>query len=98
AVIHAPQTEIEEIVARTLAPLLGVPEVDVEANFFSLGAHSLLGIQLISRLRESLGVEISLRTLFDAPSVVELSAAIERELCAKLEAISEDDVQRTLNA
>jgi acyl carrier protein len=97
-VIHAPQTEVEEIVARTLAPLLGVQEVDVEANFFSLGAHSLLGIQLISRLRESIGVELSLRTLFEAPSVVELSAVIERELCAKLDAMSEDEVQRTLEA
>lgn len=98
AVIHRPQTEIEEIVARTLAPLLGVQEVDVQANFFSLGAHSLLGIQLISHLREKIGVELSLRTLFDSPSVVELSAAIERELCAKLEAMSEEEVQRTLNA
>jgi amino acid adenylation domain-containing protein len=96
-VIHRPQTEIEEIVAGTLAPLLGVQEVDVKANFFSMGAHSLLGIQLISRLRESLGVDLCLRTLFDAPSVVELSAAIERALCAKLEAMSEDEVQRTLN-
>jgi amino acid adenylation domain-containing protein len=97
AVIHKPQTEIEEIVAGTLAPLLGVKEVDVEANFFSMGAHSLLGIQLISRLRESLGVALSLRTLFESPSVAELSAAIEQELCAKLEAMSEDEVQRTLN-
>jgi amino acid adenylation domain-containing protein len=98
AVTHAPQTEIEEIVARTLAPLLGVQEVDVEANFFSLGAHSLLGVQLISRLRESIGVDLSLRTVFEAPSVVELSAVIERQLCEKLEAMSEDEVQRTLNA
>lgn len=98
AVINGPQTEIEAIVARTLAPLLGLQEVDVEANFFSLGAHSLLGTQLISRLRESLGVELSLRTLFAAPSVVELSDVIERELCAKLQAMSEDEVQRNLNA
>jgi amino acid adenylation domain-containing protein len=96
--IHAPKTEIEEIVARTVAPLLGLERVDVEANFFSLGGHSLLGIQLISRLRESLGVELSLRTVFAAPSVVELSAEIERLLCAKLEAMSEDEVERTLNA
>jgi phthiocerol/phenolphthiocerol synthesis type-I polyketide synthase E len=96
--IHAPKTEIEEIVALTVAPLLGLEQVDVEANFFSLGGHSLLGIQLISRLRESLGVELSLRTVFAAPSVAELSAEIERLLCAKLEAMSEDEVERTLNA
>jgi amino acid adenylation domain-containing protein len=95
-VFHAPRTEVEQAVAGILAPLLGVEKVDVEANFFSLGGHSLLGIQLISRVRDSLGVELSLRTVFEAPSVAELSAEIERLLCAKLEAMSEEEVQRTL--
>jgi len=95
-VFHAPQTEIEQVVAGILAPLLGLERVDVEANFFALGGHSLLGIQLISRVRDSLGVELSLRTVFEAPSVAELSAEIERLLCAKLEAMSEEEVQRTL--
>jgi amino acid adenylation domain-containing protein len=95
-VFHAPQTEIEQVVAGILAPLLGVQRVDIEANFFALGGHSLLGIQLISRVRDSLGVELSLRTVFEAPSVAELSAEIERLLCAKLESMSEEEVQRTL--
>jgi len=95
-VFHAPQTEIEQVVAGILAPLLGVERVDVEANFFALGGHSLLGIQLISRVRDTLGVELSLRTVFEAPSVAELSAEIEGLLCAKLEAMSEEEVQRTL--
>ena len=86
------------MVAGVLAPLLGVQRVDVEANFFALGGHSLLGIQLISRVRDSLGVELSLRTVFEAPSVAELSSEIERLLCAKLEAMSEEEVQRTLGA
>jgi amino acid adenylation domain-containing protein len=95
-VFHAPQTEIEQVVAGILAPLLGVHRVDIEANFFALGGHSLLGIQLISRVRDHLGVELSLRTVFEAPSVVELSAEIERLLCAKLESMSDEEVQRTL--
>jgi amino acid adenylation domain-containing protein len=95
-VFHAPQTEVEQVVAGILAPLLGVERVDIEANFFALGGHSLLGIQLISRVRENLGVELSLRTVFESPSVAELSAEIERLLCAKLEAMSEEEVQRTL--
>lgn len=95
-VFHAPQTEVEQIVAGILAPLLGVERVDVEANFFALGGHSLLGIQLISRIRDTFGVELTLRSVFEAPSVAELSAEIERLLCAKLEAMSEEEVQRTL--
>lgn len=95
-IFHAPRTEVEQAVAGILAPLLGVERVDVEANFFSLGGHSLLGIQLISRVRENLGVELSLRTVFSAPSVAELSAEIERLLCEKLDAMSEEEVQRNL--
>jgi acyl carrier protein len=96
-VFHAPRTEVEQVVAGILAPLLGVERVDVEANFFALGGHSLLGIQLISRVRDSLGVELSLRTVFESPSVAELSTEIERLLCAKLESMSEEEVQRTLS-
>jgi acyl-coenzyme A synthetase/AMP-(fatty) acid ligase/acyl carrier protein len=95
-VFHAPRTEVEQVVADILAPLLGIERVDVEANFFALGGHSLLGIQLISRVRDALGVELSLRTVFEAPSVAEVSAEIERLLCAKLEAMSEEEVQRNL--
>jgi acyl carrier protein len=95
-VFHAPRTEVEQVVAGILAPLLGVERVDVEANFFALGGHSLFGIQLISRVRDALGVELSLRTVFEAPSVAEVSAEIERLLCAKLEAMSEEEVQRNL--
>jgi amino acid adenylation domain-containing protein len=95
-VFHAPRTEVEHVVAGILAPLLGVERVDVEANFFALGGHSLLGIQLISRVRDALGVELSLRTVFEAPSVAEVSAEIERLLRAKLEAMSEEEVQRNL--
>jgi amino acid adenylation domain-containing protein len=73
-----PRTEVEAEVARILARLLAIDDVSVHDNFFLLGGHSLLGTQLIMRLRDAFGVELSLRTLFDSPTVAELSAAIER--------------------
>ena len=74
----APRTEVEAEVARILAALLDVEDVSVDDNFFLLGGHSLLGTQLIMRLRDAFGVELALRTLFDAPTVAELAAEIER--------------------
>ena len=74
----APRTEVEAEVARILARLLAIDDVSVSDNFFLLGGHSLLGTQLIMRLRDAFGVELSLRTLFDSPTVAELSAEIER--------------------
>jgi amino acid adenylation domain-containing protein len=79
----APRTEVEKTVAKILAGLLGVESVDVEGNFFVLGGHSLLGAQLIARIRKILGVEMSLRVLFAAPTVAALSLEIDRLLAAK---------------
>ena len=94
----APRMPIEQRVAEILAALLGLEQISREDNFFLLGGHSLLGTQVIARVRDSFGVELSLRTLFDGPTVAELSAQIEVALLAKLEAMSEDEAQRILGA
>jgi nonribosomal peptide synthetase DhbF len=50
----------------------------LDDNFFLLGGHSLLGAQLMARLRDAFGIEIGLRSLFEAPTVSALSAEVER--------------------
>ena len=76
----APRTDMEKTVAGILERLLELEHVDVEDNFFSLGGHSLLGAQLVARLRDSFGVEVPLRVVFEAPTVAELSAEVGRLL------------------
>lgn len=73
----APQSEAEERLAALWEELLGVLPIGVRDNFFQLGGHSLLGLQLVSRIHSSFGVELPLRTLFEAPTVEELAAALE---------------------
>jgi amino acid adenylation domain-containing protein len=92
----AARTLFERRVAAIVAKLLRVQSVDASDNFFLLGGHSLLGTQLIASIQENFGVELSLRSLFTAPTVAELSAEIENLLLAKLEAMSEQDAQRLL--
>jgi acyl-CoA synthetase (AMP-forming)/AMP-acid ligase II/acyl carrier protein len=92
----APRTPIEERLAVMLSSLLGLEQVGVTDNFFMLGGHSLLGTQLISHIRGAFGVELALRTLFDAPTIEELSAEIERLVMARVESMSEEEVQRLL--
>jgi amino acid adenylation domain-containing protein len=91
-----PRTPVEERVAGLVAVLLGLERVGTEENFFLLGGHSLLGTQLVSRIRQAYGVEIPLKSLFDNPTVTAMSAEIERLLVERLEEMSEEEVQRLL--
>jgi acyl carrier protein len=94
----APRNPIEERVAEILAPLLGIEKVSVDDNFFMLGGHSLLGTQLIARMRDSFGVNLSLRNIFDAPTIADLAGLIESMLLAQLEAMSEEDAALALDS
>src|SRR6266849_1953991 len=91
-----PRTPIVQRLAKTLCSLLNLSEVSVSDNFFLLGGHSLLGTQLIVKIRSTFGVDLALRTLFDAPTIAELAAEIEKQIIAKVENMSEADAQALL--
>jgi amino acid adenylation domain-containing protein len=95
---EAAQSPIEERVASFLTVLLGVSRVGRDDNFFDLGGHSLLGAQMITRIHETFGVELSLRSIFDHPTLREMSREIEKLIRAKLESMSEDDAQRLFDS
>lgn len=94
--VAAPQTPLEARLAEIFASCLQVARVGVDENFFLLGGYSLLGMRLLAHVAETFHVELRMRTLFDAPTVRQLAAEIERRLVAKLETMSEDEAQRLL--
>jgi len=73
----APRNPLEELVAEIWSQVLKLPQVGVADNFFHLGGHSLLATQVISRVREVFGVEVSLRRLFEEPTLRDFSRTIE---------------------
>lgn len=72
----APETLEEQVLADIWVEVLGLKQVGIEDNFFELGGHSLLATQLIAKVRDRFQVELSLRCLFQSPTVASLAAAI----------------------
>ena len=72
----APEHAVERRLAAVWGHLLGIERVGVDDSFFELGGDSLLAVQMVARLREELGAELSVATLFEAPTVRSLSAVV----------------------
>ena len=57
-----------------------------------------MGAQLIAKVQQRFGVELSLRGLFDHPTIAEISSEIERLVYAKLQTMSDEEAQRLLES
>jgi acyl-CoA synthetase (AMP-forming)/AMP-acid ligase II/acyl carrier protein len=81
--VDAAATPIEQMIAQIWEELLGVRDIDVDANFFSFGGHSLMAIQCLSLLRQQLRTALSLSDFFDNASIRQLAALVRRRLRPK---------------
>ncbi|MDI9919144.1 amino acid adenylation domain-containing protein, partial [Rhodococcus sp. IEGM 1379] len=75
----APRNPIEQIVASVVADLLGIVRVGVDDNFFALGGNSLIATRLVARVNAAVGERISVRDVFDAPTVAGLAVLAQSE-------------------
>lgn len=68
-----PRNQVEEVLTGIWTEILDVEKIGVHDNFFELGGHSILVTRLVSRIRDALQVEVPLRTIFEMPTVAELT-------------------------
>ena len=105
----APRTPLEQEMARIWERVLKVKSVGIYDNFFALGGHSLLATQVISRVNESLQIELPLRMMFEQPTIAGLALvvaqrqalAVEGEtlkLLDKLSQLTDEEAQQLLDS
>ncbi|GLV55536.1 hypothetical protein KDH_23800 [Dictyobacter sp. S3.2.2.5] len=75
---QGPQSELETQLAPLWSEILQIQQLDRDANFFELGGHSILATRLLARVQRTFQVTITLRTLFEAPTLAGLASAIEQ--------------------
>jgi acyl carrier protein len=104
----APQTGTEATIAQIWAELLRVNRIERNDDFFDLGGHSLLALKVIARLQRAFAVRLSVRKIFETPTVAGLAAAVDELLAplagesdldvllAELDALSEEEAQRLI--
>ena len=76
----APRTEMETAIAAIWQSVLKIEQISVDENFFDVGGHSLLAIQIVSRVKERYDVEFTMRRLMEVASIEGMASYVENAL------------------
>ena len=92
----APRNSQEAILVSIWQEVLNIDRVGIDDNFFDLGGHSLLATQVVSKIRQSLSIELPLRCLFEYPTVAELATQLKSSFASEVAAIKPVSRDRNL--
>jgi acyl-CoA synthetase (AMP-forming)/AMP-acid ligase II/acyl carrier protein len=90
----APRTPVEERIERIWCDVLRLERVGVGDSFLDLGGNSLLAIQIIARVNQAFGVDLPLRSAFEAATVAALGHLVEEALFAEIAAMTDEEAAR----
>jgi amino acid adenylation domain-containing protein len=78
-ILLEPATETEKMLAVIWKDCIGISECSIDDNFFALGGHSLMAVQILSKIEKKIGKKMQLAVLFKHPDIRSLAAFIENE-------------------
>jgi amino acid adenylation domain-containing protein len=81
----APQTPVQETLASVWREVLGIDRVGIDDDFFNLGGHSMLAVRMVARVRDTLGLELSLAQVFEHPTIRELAGSITGQMLGEVD-------------
>ena len=87
-----PQTPTEKELAQIWMAILELEKVGINESFFAIGGHSLMAMQLVSRVRMRFGVELALYDFFAAPTIQKLAELVEEEILANADSNQIDEL------
>jgi acyl carrier protein len=90
---RAAATPTERRIAAVIAKVLGTDQIGADDNFFLLGGHSLLGTQVVIQVRQAFGIELTLRHLFNAPTVASLATTVEGLVLQKVQSMTDEEAR-----
>lgn len=94
----APGTMTEEILARIWSKILGVKRIGIHDNFFELGGNSLSATQLVSQVRHTFEIELSVRDLFQHQTIAQLALPIEEALIMQVDELTDEEAEEKLKS
>ena len=89
-----PRNGEEEILCDLFAEVLNRDRVSVHDDFFAMGGHSLLATKLVSRIRDTFGVDVALRSVFESPTIAKLTPRLEDNGKARSSLLRHPNVER----
>ncbi|MCP4259970.1 MAG: non-ribosomal peptide synthetase, partial [Planctomycetes bacterium] len=92
----APCNETEEALANIWQDVIGVSRIGIHDNFFDIGGHSLLALQLISQVNQAFQLQLPLRQLFDTPTIAEFALSVEDILFDEINSLTDEETEKLL--
>ena len=83
-------------VAAIWSGIFGIEQIGIHERFTDLGGHSLMALQILTRLRTQCRVDITLRDFFEAPTIALLSAVVRDRMIQDLENLTDEEVRELI--